>query len=102
MRRDRDLRFRMILRQDKDLLPAGPLGVRAVCIKVDAKREALKMTNDRTDDIRKKLAQSRRILQQVTDPDSVESVRKYIEGLEGQMLRVMSEGLPKRKRRPKV
>ena len=34
---------------------------------------------------RKKLAQSRRILQQVTAPDSAESLRKYIEGLEGQM-----------------
>ena len=91
----------MISAADKDLSPAGPLGVR-VGAKGRHKRESIEMTNDTTEDIRENLARSRRILQHVTDPDSAESLRKYIEGLEGQMLRVMSGGPPNRKRRQRV
>jgi hypothetical protein len=54
------------------------------------------MTNEMKQNIREKLAQSRRILQQVTDPDSAESLRKYIEELERRMLHAMSEGRTKR------
>jgi hypothetical protein len=54
------------------------------------------MTNEMKQNIREKLAQSRRILQKVTDPDSAESLRKYVEELERRMLHAMSEGRTKR------
>jgi hypothetical protein len=42
--------------------------------------------------IREKLAQSRRLLQQTTDPSTMDSLRNYIEELEGRLLLEMSEG----------
>jgi hypothetical protein len=42
--------------------------------------------------IREKVAQSRRLLQQTTDPSTVESLRIYIEELERRLLFEMSEG----------
>jgi hypothetical protein len=44
--------------------------------------------------IREKVAQSRRLLQQSTDPSIVESLRIYIEELERRLLLEMSEGPP--------
>jgi hypothetical protein len=42
--------------------------------------------------IRDKLAQSRRLLQQTTDPSTTDSLRIYIEELEGRLMLEMSEG----------
>jgi hypothetical protein len=42
--------------------------------------------------IREKVAQSRRLLQQTTDPSTVASLRTYIEELERRLLLEMSEG----------
>jgi hypothetical protein len=42
--------------------------------------------------IRDKVAQSRRLLQQTTDPSTIESLRSYIEELERRLLLEMSEG----------
>jgi hypothetical protein len=42
--------------------------------------------------IRDKVAQSRRLLQQTTDPATIESLRSYIEELEGRLVLEMSEG----------
>jgi hypothetical protein len=53
------------------------------------------MSVDTKETIREKVAQSRRLLQQSTDPSTVESLRTYIEELERRLLLEMSEGSPK-------
>ena len=45
-----------------------------------------------TETIREKLAQSRRLLQQTTDSSTMETLKIYIEELEGRLLLEMSEG----------
>jgi hypothetical protein len=53
------------------------------------------MSVETTEAIREKLAQSRRLLPQVTDTSTTESLRAYIEELEGKLLLTMSEGPPR-------
>ena len=50
------------------------------------------MSVETNETIRDKLAQSRRLLQQTTDPSTMDSLRSYIEELEGRLLLEMSEG----------
>jgi hypothetical protein len=50
------------------------------------------MSVETNETIREKLAQSRRLLQQTTDPSTMDSLRIYIEELEGRLLLEMSEG----------
>lgn len=50
------------------------------------------MSVETRETIRDKVAQSRRLLQQTTDASTIESLRNYIEELEGRLLREMSEG----------
>jgi hypothetical protein len=50
------------------------------------------MSVETADAIREKLAQSRRLLQQVPDSATAESLRVYIEELESKLLAVMSDG----------
>jgi hypothetical protein len=50
------------------------------------------MSVETNETIRGKLAQSRRLLQQTTDPSTMDSLRTYIEELEGRLLLEMSEG----------
>jgi hypothetical protein len=52
------------------------------------------MSVETTAAIREKLAKSRRLLPQVTDTSTAESLRAYIEELEGKLLLTMSEGPP--------
>lgn len=53
------------------------------------------MSVEAKETIREKVVQSRRLLQQSTDPSTVESLRTYIEELERRLLLEMSEGPPK-------
>jgi hypothetical protein len=53
------------------------------------------MSVETAEAIREKLAQSRRLLPQVTDTSTTESLRAYIEELEGKLLLTMSEGPPR-------
>lgn len=50
------------------------------------------MSGDSKEAIREKLAQSRRLLQQIDDVPACESLRTYIEELEGRLVRRMGEG----------
>jgi hypothetical protein len=50
------------------------------------------MSVETKETIREKLAQSRRLLQQTTDPSIIDRLRIYIDELEGQLLLEMSEG----------
>jgi hypothetical protein len=52
------------------------------------------MSAETSQTIREKLAQSRRLLQQTTDSSTTDSLRIYIEELEGRLLLEMSEGPP--------
>jgi hypothetical protein len=52
------------------------------------------MSVDTKEMIREKVAQSRRLLQQTTDPSTIGSIRTYIEELERRLLLEMSEGPP--------
>jgi hypothetical protein len=52
------------------------------------------MSVETTETIREKLAQSRRLLQQTTDPSTMDNLRIYIVELEGRLLLEMSEGPP--------
>ena len=52
------------------------------------------MSVETNETIREKLAQSRRLLQQTTDPSTMDSLRLYIEELERRLLLEMSEGPP--------
>jgi hypothetical protein len=45
--------------------------------------------------IRDKLAQSRRLLPQITDTSAAGSLKAYIEELEGKLLLTMSQGSPR-------
>jgi hypothetical protein len=51
-----------------------------------------KMSVETKETIRDKVAQTRRLLQQTTDPSTIESLRIYIEELEGRLLLEMSGG----------
>ncbi len=50
------------------------------------------MSVESKETIRGKVTPSRRLLQQTTDHSTIESVRVYIEELEGRLLLEMSEG----------
>ena len=52
------------------------------------------MSVETNETIREKLAQSRRLLQQTTNSSTMDSLRIYIEELEGRLLLEMSEGPP--------
>jgi hypothetical protein len=56
------------------------------------KTGVLPMSVETYQTIRNKLAQSRRLLQQTTDPSTMDSLRIYIEELEGRLMLEMSEG----------
>jgi hypothetical protein len=50
------------------------------------------MSAEAKETIRAKVAQSRRLLHQTTDPSTIESLRLYIEELERRLRLEMSEG----------
>lgn len=50
------------------------------------------MSVEAKETIREKVAQSRRLLQRTTDSPTIDSLRIYIEELEGRLLLEMSEG----------
>ena len=52
------------------------------------------MSVETNETIREKLAQTRRLLQQTTDPSTMESLRIYIEELERRLLLEMGSGPP--------
>jgi hypothetical protein len=52
------------------------------------------MSVEAKETIRDKVAQSRRLLQQTTDPSTAESLRAYIEELERRLLLEMGAGPP--------
>jgi hypothetical protein len=56
------------------------------------KTGVLPMSVETYETIRDKLAQSRRLLQQTTDPSIMDRLRIYIEELEGRLMLEMSEG----------
>jgi hypothetical protein len=52
------------------------------------------MSVETSETIREKLAQTRRLLQQTTDPSTMESLRIFVEDLERRLLLKMGSGSP--------